>query len=234
MIDSKYTSRILRPKYLGKLEERAGMRLSIGMDGDPIFGAWVKIYLLIDEQDGIIADASFSLYGPPLFILAADILCELVVRKTYKQAARVSSSMIEARAFPFPKEDAFCLNQTIWALDQCLGLATDIQPEVVTPIESNNVAPLSEIEASAFAALSKKEKLRKIEAVIDQDIRPYVELDEGGVEIRDLHDYELTIAYQGACNSCYAAAGSTLSSIQGILQQKLHPQLQVTPVDLAF
>ena len=40
---------------------------------------------------------------------------------------------------------------------------------------------------------------------------------------------ELIISYQGACTSCHASTGSTLSAIQKILRARVHPSLFVTP-----
>jgi NifU-like protein len=82
--------------------------------------------------------------------------------------------------------------------------------------------------------LSLKEKLSIIEQVIQTEIRPYIELDAGGIQIIDLSDtHQLTIAYQGSCTSCHSATGSTLSAIQNILQAKVYPAIQVIP-DLSY
>ena len=78
--------------------------------------------------------------------------------------------------------------------------------------------------------LSKESKLQVIEELFSEEIRPYIELDEGGVRILDLvNECDVMIAYEGACTSCYSSIGTTLSSIQEILQTKLHPSLQVIP-----
>ncbi|MCP4265610.1 MAG: NifU family protein, partial [Candidatus Brocadiaceae bacterium] len=65
---------------------------------------------------------------------------------------------------------------------------------------------------------------------IDKEIRPYIELDAGGIQIHELKDFELFISYEGACTSCHAATGSTLSAIQNILKSRIHPDLFVTPL----
>ena len=82
--------------------------------------------------------------------------------------------------------------------------------------------------------LSKPDKLRVIEEIIQKEIRPYIELDAGGIQIISLSEqYELTIAYQGSCTSCHSATGSTLNAIQQILHARVHPGIIVIP-DLSF
>ncbi len=78
--------------------------------------------------------------------------------------------------------------------------------------------------------LPLKKKIAVIEEVLNQDVRPYIALDAGGVEVLNLlNDKEVVIAYQGACTSCYSSVGTTLSYIQQVLRNKVHPSLSVTP-----
>ena len=66
--------------------------------------------------------------------------------------------------------------------------------------------------------------------ILDKDVRPYTELDAGGVELLNLiEDKEVIIAYQGTCTSCHSATGATLSYIQQVLKAKVHPDIFVTP-----
>ena len=71
-----------------------------------------------------------------------------------------------------------------------------------------------------------KKKLALIEEVLDQDIRPYIALDGGGIEILNiLHDKEVVITYQGNCTSCFSAIGTTLSSYPASPSAKVHPTI---------
>ena len=66
--------------------------------------------------------------------------------------------------------------------------------------------------------------------MLNEEVRPYVVLDEGGIEVQELiHDKELIIAYKGSCTSCFSAIGATLATIQQIIQTKVHPDLIVVP-----
>jgi NifU-like protein len=69
-----------------------------------------------------------------------------------------------------------------------------------------------------------------LEEIIARDIRPYIELDAGGIQVIDLTtENEVLIAYQGSCTSCFSATGTTLSYIQQVLRAKVHPSLVVVP-----
>ena len=65
--------------------EAKQMRLVTGREGN------LCLYWLVDVSDGIIADAKFQALGPIALIAAAEIVSELVLRKNYDQASRLSA-----------------------------------------------------------------------------------------------------------------------------------------------
>jgi NifU-like protein len=82
--------------------------------------------------------------------------------------------------------------------------------------------------------LNIEQQIAVIEEVIANEIRPYIELDAGGIKIINLiGGLELVIAYEGSCTTCYSATGSTLNAIQQILRARVHPEMVVTP-DISF
>ena len=58
------------------------MRLVIGKEGRCSDGNAVCLYLLVDENDGVIADARFQASGQSALIGAAEAACELLIRRT--------------------------------------------------------------------------------------------------------------------------------------------------------
>ena len=237
----KLTQKIQAMRYVGffssqEAEER-GMRLAVEKKGNKIKADRVDIYLLVDESDGVIADAKFQAFGPSALIGAAEAACELLMRKTYDQALRLTAELIDKQVrdkpeIPaFPQESFSYLNIVLEALfeaaEQCLDIVCP-QNDIPTPIDMRTFGDAKGYHG--WAALNKERKIALIEEVIAQDIRPYIELDAGGVEVIDLlNEKELMIAYQGACTSCYSATGSTLQAIQEILRAKLDPHLVVIP-----
>lgn len=222
--------------------EARDMRLAVGESGRVEDGNIVKFYWLVDKDDGIIVDAKFQAFGQSVLMGAAEIACEIVIGKNYDQAKRVSTTLLDQHVrdrsdtAAFPKETIPHLNLVLEALEQASGQCTDL------PLASSYVAPPMKMEGlevreggyPGWTELSMDQKLAVLEEVLDQDIRPYIALDAGGVEIvRLVNNQELFIAYQGSCTSCYSSVGTTLSYIQQVLRAKVLPTLVVTP-DINF
>ena len=74
---------------------------------------------------------------------------------------------------------------------------------------------------------SADEKLVRINAVLDERVRPGLAGDGGGVEVLDFDGTTLQISYHGACGSCPSAQGGTLSYIEGLLQNEVDPGIRV-------
>ncbi len=159
------------------------------------------------------------------------------LRKTYDQALRLTAELIDKQVrdkteIPaFPKEAFSYLNLVLdaatHAAEQCLDIPFAEQ-FIPTPLDPQNFGDGNGYPG--FKELNKDQKIAVIEHIIASDIRPYIELDAGGIEVLDLvDDRELTIAYQGACTSCHSATGTTLNAIQEILRAKVDPALTVIP-----
>ncbi len=216
------------PQYEGKLFAKEGFFLAIGTE--KILEQEITLYWLVDEEDGVIADVKFEVFGSTLLTVTLEAASALTLRKNYDQASRISAGLLEGYLSPFPKEGAPYLNATLSAIDnavkQCQHIPFGSEYEV-TPIAFEEK---EEVTLPHWQELSLQDKLVVLEEVISKEIRPYIELDAGGVEVVDiLNDWEVVIAYQGACTSCYSAMGSTLGAIQEILKKRIHFQIFVTP-----
>jgi NifU-like protein len=210
------------------------MRCATGHAGFVLDGNAVALYWLIDPSDGIIVDAKFQVFGQSALIAAAEAACELVVGKNYDQAKRISAELIDKRLRDkadlqaFPEETIWHLNLVLEAIDDAVEECRDI------PLAAAYVSPIPKTEGGegypGWFTLSYEQKLAVIETILNEEVRPYIELDEGGIEVQQLiNDKELIIAYQGSCTSCFSAIGATLSTIQQIVQTKIHPQIVVVP-----
>jgi NifU-like protein len=185
----------------------------------------ITLSLLIDEEDGVIADCRFDLFGPPSLHDTAAAATQLLLRKNYLQAKRISADLIEAK---MATKNADYLNQLIDLIDSITDQCMDI------PIEDFYSAPpeMGEGEIQVYPnweALTDAQKKGIIHEVIDRDIRPYVELDAGGVDVIKVEENRVTIAYSGNCTSCFSATGATLDAIGNILRRKVYPDLMVVP-----
>ena len=70
-------------------------------------------------------------------------------------------------------------------------------------------------------------EIEQIEEILDRTIRPGLQADGGDLDIMDLKDNVLTVAYQGACGSCPSAMYGTLDAIHSILRAEYSADLQI-------
>jgi NifU-like protein len=232
MYSTKLVKAIKEPIYAGEISEADdGLRLCWGLEEKVM-----KITLLVREADGVIIQAKFKAFGETLLIGTLEIVCELVMQKNYAQAKRMSAELIEKsvedRALKkgFPEGYASFINSALDVLDRALAGCEGLpMPEefLVTPLD---LSDLKKGEYPNWDTLSHEERIGIIQEVLAHEVTPYVQLDDGGVVIKELkNDLTLIIKYEGNCTSCISATGSTLSAIQQILRIRVHPQIEVIP-----
>lgn len=90
-------------------------------------------------------------------------------------------------------------------------------------------SPLTPAAAAAEGAegVDDTELMNKIQAVLDDRVRPALAGDGGGLEIVGLDSKVLRIRYQGACGTCPSSVAGTLMAIQNMLQSEVDEELQV-------
>jgi Fe-S cluster biogenesis protein NfuA len=84
--------------------------------------------------------------------------------------------------------------------------------------------------AIAAAAADDDPKLRMIEAILDERIRPYLAGDGGWLEVVELAGDTLKIRYEGACGSCPSSLTGTLMAIENMIREEIDPELDVVAV----
>jgi Fe-S cluster biogenesis protein NfuA len=77
------------------------------------------------------------------------------------------------------------------------------------------------------AALDDDAKLNRINALLEERIRPGLAGDGGGLEIISFEGNTLQISYHGACGSCPSSTTGTLRYIEGMLQDEVDPEIRV-------
>jgi NifU-like protein len=238
----KLSARIDCPRWYGTFSaedaSERGVRLVMGFDGDIEAGNAIRFYWLVDVSDGVIADLKYQVFGQSALIGAAEVACELIVGKNYDQAKRLTSELIDRHVRDktdvraFPQETEAHLELVIGACEQAAKQCFDIplSDHYVTPLPDGTFGEVLEGGYPGWDEMSSEKRRALIEQVLDKEIRPYIEMDAGGVEIVDLvNGNELLIAYKGSCTSCMSSVGATLSTIQQILRNRVHPSLVVTP-----
>jgi len=115
----------------------------------------------------------------------------------------------------------------------------DILPDLAVPIRAaesvassngNGSAAATVGGAIAAAAASDDPKIREIEAILDERIRPYLAGDGGWLEGVELAGNTLRIRYEGACGSCPSSLTGTLMAIENMIKEEIDPEIEVVAV----
>lgn len=237
----KLKSKILKPRNVGFFTaedaKNRGMRLAVGVEGSIKDGNAVSLYWLVDPDDGVIVDSKFQVFGQSALIGAAEAACEVLVGKNYEQARRLSAEILDREMRDqsdqpaFPWETSPHLNLVIGAIEEAAEQCTDISvPQTYEAPPAPKPGEVLEGGYPGFDELPDDQKKRVIEDVLDHEIRPYIALDGGGVDVVKFEGgRKVFIAYQGNCTSCMSSVGATLSYIQQTLRNLVHPEIIVIP-----
>ena len=74
-----------------------------------------------------------------------------------------------------------------------------------------------------------RERLDRINAILDEQVRPYLQGDGGDLYVLGLTGNQLTVHYQGACGSCPSSLSGTLAGIESLVRQ-IEPDMEVIAV----
>jgi NFU1 iron-sulfur cluster scaffold homolog, mitochondrial len=92
----------------------------------------------------------------------------------------------------------------------------------------------AEIKASALPAMEdlppeERERLDRINELLDAQIRPYLQGDGGDLHVIGLEGDRLTVHYQGACGSCPSSISGTLAGIENLVRS-IEPDIEVVAI----
>ncbi|MCD6259691.1 MAG: iron-sulfur cluster assembly scaffold protein [Helicobacteraceae bacterium] len=82
-----------------------------------------------------------------------------------------------------------------------------------------------------FSSMGLVQKIKSVESILEQYIRPTLKADGGDVELIDIQEqegvYQVLIKYQGECMSCSMNTTTTLAGIEDMLNFKLKAPIKV-------
>lgn len=82
-------------------------------------------------------------------------------------------------------------------------------------------------ENKKFTDLTIVEKIKRIEKVLEEDVRPQLNMDGGSVELVDVDGLKVKVRLLGMCSGCLAADATLKGFIEKTLKDKLDPALSV-------
>lgn len=96
---------------------------------------------------------------------------------------------------------------------------------VIPPSDMLDPPAVHVADGVEFEAMKPQERLAKINRILDEEIRPALAGDGGGLHVLGLEGNVLKVHYQGACGSCPTSTEGTLRAIEGRLQEILSGKL---------
>jgi Fe-S cluster biogenesis protein NfuA len=112
----------------------------------------------------------------------------------------------------------------------------ELQRKLAEPIRA---APGADEQTAATTAASTaeladlnpadQERLDRINELLDEQIRPYLQGDGGDLYVMGLSGNTLSVHYQGACGSCPSSLSGTLAGIENLVKS-IEPDIEVIAV----
>ncbi|MEA3522299.1 MAG: iron-sulfur cluster assembly scaffold protein [Campylobacterota bacterium] len=111
----------------------------------------------------------------------------------------------------------------------------DILADVRRQMDEEKMAAAADAGAGGnFETMTLVQKIKAIDAVVDENLRQFLIMDGGNMEVVDVKDGEeyidIYIRYLGACNGCASSTTGTLFAIENTLKEKLSQKIRVLPI----
>jgi NifU-like protein len=85
-----------------------------------------------------------------------------------------------------------------------------------------------------FDKMTLLQKFKRVEKVIDENIRQMLVMDGGDMEVLDMKEngdmLDIYITYLGSCSGCESSSTGTLFAIENVLKEKCTPNIRVIPI----
>lgn len=117
-------------------------------------------------------------------------------------------------------EDVTHFTKAGGACGQCKG-------EIQKILDKVNGVALAQATDKTYTQMTLVEKIKKIEEVLEKDVRPKLMLDGGSVELVDLSGNTVKVRLIGMCSGCAGAQGTLKNFIEKVLQDRIDKSLTV-------
>ena len=151
-------------------------------------------------------------------------------KATYKSPEECHTNPLARILFSIPHvQEVYFFDNYITITQDGNGAWENIEEQVKAKILENIAShdpnfTISEVKKVVMPATPE---IAQIETILDQTIRPALQMDGGDLQILGLNSNVLTVNYQGACGSCPSSAMGTLKAIENILREEYNPNIVV-------
>ena len=108
-------------------------------------------------------------------------------------------------------------------------LAEPIRAAPAADAQSAHLVIAAAAAATTDMSPEEQARLERINALLDENIRPYLQGDGGDLHVLGLDGDTLSVHYQGACGSCPSSLSGTLAGIENLVQS-IEPNVRVVAV----
>jgi Fe-S cluster biogenesis protein NfuA len=160
------------------------------------------------------------------------------ISRSYDNAEAAKDDKLAAALFDIEHvTNVFYVDHWITVTQDGQGDWKELMRQLAGPIRE---APAADADSAKYAAQAEgmdldklsdadKERLGRINNVLDEQIRPYLQGDGGDLYVVGLDGNKLTVHYQGACGSCPSSISGTLAGIENLVRQ-IEPEMEVVAV----
>lgn len=239
-LSEKAKARIARPTYRGAFVEQDAAERGLALVTARV--APVTLHALFDPESLVLYDARFFTYGAPATTAILDAFVELAKGRTLDQVKGISPRDVElvlrdSPDIPATGDAAAAFHDLLPRIVSALAVGL---PEGVAlarirdaaRVQADGLTAAQRLSAreAEFRALSVEEQRRRVEAVLDREVRPGLAADGGGLALVEVASgRDVVVSYEGTCGSCGVSAGATLGFIEKTLRAHLHDGLRVVP-----
>jgi len=161
------------------------------------------------------------------------------ITRSYDSADRANGDPLASRLFQIDHVvNVFYVDHWITVTQDGKADWQELMRKLAVPIRD---APAADEESAQLAAQasdavksedlsdSDRARLDKINEILDEQVRPYLQGDGGDLYVLGIEGNRLTVHYQGACGSCPSSISGTLAGIENLVRQ-IEPDIEVVAV----
>ena len=159
------------------------------------------------------------------------------ITRSFENAAQAQGDALAAALFDIEHvSNVFYVDRWLTVTQDGEADWPELVREVAVPIRAAPAAD-AQSEAAVAAATSTiaglspedQQRLETINALLDEQIRPYLQGDGGDLYVVGLDGNLLSVHYQGACGTCPSSISGTLTGITNLVRT-IEPDMEVVAV----
>ncbi|MFW5845668.1 MAG: NifU family protein [Planctomycetota bacterium] len=228
-LNEKARARLGDLRFIGELTQvdanARGLQLIQTEHGAASTDDHIRLSLLVDERERV-QDIRFKTLATGVPLLTFELMAEWCLGRSLEEIKQLTPARLTRDleewdyAFEAGTAGAGAAGQPYFVLVKAAGRGKS----AVTDEPASGGGPTT-ADKLPWTEVGLFEKVRRVEAVLDEHVRPALASDGGGMDIVDLKTGEeenvLVVQYSGACGSCSSAIGGTMQFIEDTLELQI-------------